>query len=153
MANLKDNSDNLNNNEDFSNNYIPGGFVLRPRCIKNSKISTATPCARETYELMVREATHQKIQYKGYWLDKGQLLTTQQELINKLQWLKGYTPMYYTKAQMKTAMKILRNLGLIDTKNVLHGTIITICNYEYYQRISNYEKTPENPNETPTNTP
>lgn len=102
---------------------------------------------------MIREATHQKIQYKGYWLDKGQLLTTQQELINKLQWLKGYTPMYYTKAQMKTAMKTLRDLGLIDTKNALHGTIITICNYDYYQRISNYEKTSENSNETPTNTP
>ena len=152
MANLKDNSDNLNNNEDFSINYIPGGFVLRPRCIKNSKISTATPCARETYELMVREATHKKIQYKGYWLHKGQLLTTQQELIDKLQWLKGYTPMYYTKPQMKTAMKTLRDLGLINTTKVLAGTIITICNYEYYQRISNYEKTSENPNETPMNT-
>ncbi len=151
MANLDINIDNVNSN--LNENFIPQGFVYLSRFLFKSKILPLTPCAREIFVMLLIEATHKQIFYKGYSLKKGELLITHKQLIQKLEWNIGYRKESYTNSQVKTAMNNLRDLGLISTLNKSIGVLVTICNYAFYQKAKNYEWTYKSSDEKLINPP
>lgn len=127
---------------------IPGGYVLKPRKIKNSDISDASPCTRETWDYLIREANHKPFKRGKFKLDRGQLFRSYDEILDDLCWYVGWRKERYTKNQMKQAMKFLRDTERITTSKKPGGVLITICNYSTYQDPSNYERTNEETKET-----
>jgi hypothetical protein len=123
---------------------IPGGYVLKPRCIANSEIATAPPHYREIWDLIIREANHADARYRGHFILRGQLFRTYEQLVESLHWYVGNRKEMYEPHLIKNGMAYLRKKGMITTKKKPGGVIITICNYDYYQTPQNYEKTNEN---------
>lgn len=122
---------------------IRGGYVLRPRKIQHSDISNASPCVRETWEYLIREANYESYKNGKFKLERGQLFRSYDQIINDLCWYVGWRKETYTKEQMKHTMKFLRDTGRITTTKKPGGVLINIVNYDYYQDPSNYERTNE----------
>lgn len=113
---------------------IPGGFILKARCIQQSEISHATPCTREVWDWLLMNAAHTDTKN----IKRGQLFIRYKEIIDGLSWKVGFRKMSYTNKQLETAMKTLRTMGMIVTTKVVMGVFITICNYDKYQDMRCY---------------
>lgn len=50
--------------------------------------------------------------------------------------------------ELRGVMKTLMKTAMITTMKVLHGTVITILNYDYYQTVGNYEFAYESRNDS-----
>lgn len=61
------------------------------------------------------------------------------EILDDLSWHVGYRKMRYPRHFCETAMKILRRWGMVTTMKTTRGFVITVCNYDTYQNIKNYE--------------
>lgn len=122
---------------------IEGGYYIKARKIKNSDIGHAPPHIREIWDYLLREANHSGKKKHGEVLERGQILTTYNEILEDLHWMVGWRKQKYSKAQCETAMKFLRthrrNGPMITTKKTTRGMIITILKYDYYQNPKNYE--------------
>ncbi|HNX66486.1 MAG TPA: hypothetical protein PKH02_06350 [Bacteroidales bacterium] len=129
---------------------IKGGYILQPRVIQESEISTAPPYVREIWSYLLREANSQEIRYNGHRVKRGQLFRSYAEIREALKWYIGWRRCIYTEMQTKKAMKFLRDTGRIDTRKELGGVLITILKYEYYQNPNNYERTKEGTKERAT---
>ncbi|MFP4086402.1 MAG: hypothetical protein ACLFUL_06370 [Desulfobacteraceae bacterium] len=133
-------------------NKIPGGYYIKARQIKDSDIAHAPPHVREIWDYLLREANHQGKKKHGFTLERGQLLTTYEDIQEALHWKVGWRKQKYTKWQCENTMKFLRkprrNGSMITTKKTTRGLIITILNYDYYQNPKNYESHKENHNES-----
>lgn len=133
-------------------NKIPGGYYIKARQIKDSDIAHAPPHVREIWDYLLREANHQGKKKHGFTLERGQLLTTYEDIQEDLHWKVGWRKQKYTKWQCENTMKFLRkprrNGSMITTKKTTRGLIITILNYDYYQNPKNYESHKENHNES-----
>lgn len=114
---------------------IKGGWLIQPRKIKESPIYKMPPCTREVWGYLLREAFFTD---KGN-IKRGQLPTKFDKIREDLSWVVGYRKEMYSRRQIEGAIEALRKVGAIVTTKVTHGTIITICKYDYYQRIENYE--------------
>jgi hypothetical protein len=126
---------------------IPGGYVLKPRKIKHSDISDASPCVRETWDYLIREANHKSFKRGKFEIKRGQLFRSYDEILDDLCWYVGWRKETYTKNQMKQAMKFLRDTERITTQKKPGGVLISVCNYSTYQDPSNYEQTTEETSE------
>jgi len=126
---------------------IPGGYVLKPRKIKHSDIADASPCVRETWDYLIREANHKSFKRGKFEIKRGQLFRSYDEILDDLCWYVGWRKETYTKNQMKQAMKYLRDTERITTQKKPGGVLISVCNYSTYQDPSNYEKTTEETSE------
>ena len=114
---------------------IPGGYVLKPRCIQHSNIAAAPPHVREIWDWILLNAN-----YKDHGkIKRGQLLTTYRDIKEGLAWYVGYRKETYKKHQCETAMKILTRENMITTAKTTRGLIITVLNYDKYQTPGNYE--------------
>lgn len=127
---------------------IPGGYILQPRCIDNSFIAGAPPHVREIWALLLRKANHKPRKVSGKLINRGQLWTSYNHIINELSWKVGYRKESYKKHHIETAMKLLTKETMITTTKTTRGMIVTICNYDYYQNPKNYETDSETDNET-----
>lgn len=132
---------------------IRGGYILKPRIIKESDISHAPPCVREIWDYLLREANSFDNTYKNFNIRRGQLFRTYSDIRDALSWNVGYRKVMYNESQTKKAMKALREAGRITTTKELGGVLITICNYDYYQNPKNYERTSEGTDESTTKEP
>lgn len=132
---------------------IIGGYILQPRIIDESDIMSCPPCTRETWFYLLREANHNDVKYRGNIVKRGQLFRNYQEIRDALSWKIGYRTERYSEDQMKKAMKHLRDTQRITTAKALGGVLITICNYDYYQDVKNYEGTSENTSRSTNNAP
>jgi hypothetical protein len=116
-----------------------------------SDIAHAPPHVREIWHYLIREANHSGKRKHGERLERGQVLTTYEEIIEGLHWMVGWRKERYTKHQCEIAMKFLRkprrNGSMITTRKTTRGLIITVCNYDYYQNPKNYESHMETDNE------
>ena len=137
----------------MDNNYIRGGYILKPRCIKDSWISKAPPVVRETWEWLLLNANHATVRYGGYSLNRGQLFCSYKDIREGLCWYIGYRKQMYSEDQMKHGMKTLMNNDMITSTKAPRGNIITICNYSRYQDPENYESTGRRIKAEPSNTP
>ena len=132
---------------------IPCGYILQPRCIKDSWIAHAPPVTRETWSYLLRNACFVEKKYNGFTLKRGQLFRSYQQIREDLRWYKGCTIERYTVDQMKHCMKALMNHQMITLTKAPRGNVITICNYDYYQDPGNYESTGERSSSPPANAP
>jgi len=130
---------------------IEGGYYIKARCIKHSFIAHASPCLRETFDYLLREASHTEKKYEGFTLKRGQLFRTYQEIRDDLSWKVGFRIKRYNEDAMKHTMKTLRDALMITLTKTPRGMIITVCNYDFYQDPKNYERANEHANEDPMN--
>jgi len=130
MSKIEKNNDN--------ENHIPNGYVMISRYLYEETISTLTPCARELYFHFIIYATHKFRNFNGIHLKQGQLLRSHRQLMQYLDWKSGYRTNVYSSSQVKTAMKNLKDIGLISTTNKPKGILITVNKYGIYQDPKNY---------------
>ena len=128
-------------------NTIPGGYVLKARCIENSAIAHAPPHAREAFDYFLR---------KAFWKDgdrckRGQLLTSYKTIQDDLRWYVGNRPMRYKRHEIETAVKLLARTGAITRARTTRGMIVTVCNYDLYQAWGSYENHSETDTKTTRN--
>ena len=128
---------------------ISGGYFIKARQIKNSFIAHASPCVREIWDYLLREANHSDEKHNGFVIKRGQLFRNYKEIRDDLSWFVGYRKEMYNESQTKHAMNILKKELMITTTKKPRGVLITICNYDFYQNPKNYERT----NERTTNEP
>lgn len=64
---------------------------------------------------------------------------TIQETIEATKWKVGYREEKLTKKQVWGVYEWLRAEDMIVTMKVTRGMIVSICNYDFYQNLSNYE--------------
>jgi hypothetical protein len=127
---------------------IKGGYILQPRIIQESDISVASPCIREIWTYLLREANSKENKYSGHTIKRGQLFRSYEDIREGTKWFVGWRKMTYNENATKSAMKFLRDTQRITTKKQLGGVMITICKYDYYQNPKNYEATNEETTET-----
>lgn len=119
---------------------IPGGFYIKARKIDNSIIAHCTPCTREVWDWLLRNANHKSRVVNGKLIERGQIFTDYNEIIEGLHWWEGFIKRSYKKSDMDTTMRTLRKATMITTRKTTRGVIITICNYDHYQNPKHYEK-------------
>lgn len=118
---------------------IIGGYYIKARCIEQSEVAHSSPCVRETFDWLLRRANHKDAKCYGRTIKRGQVLCTYQDIREGLHWKAGFRKITYTKWQCEEALKKLRRLAMVTTAKTTRGLIITICNYDYYQKPANYE--------------
>lgn len=114
---------------------ISGGYILQPRCVKDSDIAHAPPHVREIWFWMLREANHADTNV----CRRGQLVRTYSDIQEDLHWMVGWRKETYKKHHCEIAMKWLRKADMITTRKTTRGVLITIVNYDKYQDPANYE--------------
>lgn len=114
---------------------IPGGYILKARCISDSAVAHAPPHTREIFDYLLRRALFKD----GAWLKRGEASTSYADMQNDLSWFVGWRKERYSKSKCESAMKWLKKAGMITTRRTTRGFIVTICNYDKYQTPDNYE--------------
>jgi len=132
---------------------INGGYYIKARQIKDSWVSQASPCVRETWDYLLREANHKDAKYGGCEVKRGQLFRSFREIRDDLKWRVGYRFDRYSEDEMKHCMKLLRREGMITLTSTPRGNLITVLKYSLYQDPKNYESTNESTNEYTDGTP
>lgn len=132
---------------------INGGYVLKPRSIKDSWIAHAAPVVREVWDWLIMNANYREAKYNGFTVERGQIFCSYQEVRESLSWFVGYRKEMYSENQMKHAMKLLASNGMIQPAKQPRGILITICNYSIYQDSKNYESTTESTDDQPASEP
>lgn len=126
---------------------IKGGYYLKARKIQMSVIMRQPPHVREIWDWLIMNANHKDKKYNGFIVKRGQLFRSYRDILEGLSWYVGWRKMSYHENHAKTTMKILRKHGMITTKKALGGVLITIVNYDIFQKPENYENTTENTTE------
>lgn len=125
---------------------IPGGAILLSRKIFDSAISKKPPLYLNVWIYLLAHAQHRD--YKG--LKRGQLITSIPKIQEAMSWKVGYRSETPSKKQIFGILEWLRFPSegndegneaepMIVTTKVTHGLLITICNYDIYQTLANYE--------------
>lgn len=114
---------------------ISGGYYIKAKKIQSSDIAHMPPHVREIWDWLLMRAAYTN----GDKIQKGQVLTTYQDIRDALSWKVGYRTERYSKWDCEKAMKMLTKATMVTTTKTTRGLIITICNYNYYQNIKNYE--------------
>ena len=131
--------------------WIKGGYYVKARRIQESEIAHATPCIREVWDWLIMQCNHVPKKTCGTIIDRGQCLRSIRDIQDGLSWKSGYRKETYSKSQVEYALNWLRRGGygliagdhtdtpMVTTRKTTRGMIITVCNYDYYQRPENYE--------------
>jgi hypothetical protein len=117
---------------------ISGGYYIKARCIGDSEIAHQPPHYRELWDWLLANANHTDRKIYGKTIHRGQLHCTIDEIREGLHWHIGYRKQTYKKHDCENAMKWLTRAEMVTTAKTGRGTIITICNYDYYQNPDNY---------------
>jgi hypothetical protein len=117
---------------------VQGEYYIKARCIGDSYIAHASPCAREIWDYLLRKAAWCDQRYKGIALKRGQLLRSYQEIIDDLCWYSGCIKKTYTGDATDAAMRTLTDAGMVTRMRTVAGVLITICNYDKYQDPKTY---------------
>ncbi len=115
------------------------GYVLIARSLDESVIAHAAPCTRELFHLCIRRANFRDRQWGGRVIRRGQWATSYRDIQEALHWTVGFRKITYSKAQIEASMKMLRRGSMITTSKTTRGLLITVVNYDTYQRPDNYE--------------
>jgi hypothetical protein len=121
---------------------ISGGFILLSRKLLRSGIMTKPPLFIKAWVWMLLQAS-----FKDHGdLKRGQFFTSYQNMSKSLAYKVGYRTVRPTKRELERVTKYLTKVGAIVPMKVLHGMVITILNYSYYQNPKNYEGANERAN-------
>lgn len=117
------------------NRGIDGGCILLARRIQEGWISGAPPHVREIWLWILLNSN-----WKDHGdIKRGEVLTTYNQILDDLSWYVGFRKERYSKWNCETAMKLLMKHDMITTRRTTRGMIITVCNYDHYQDMDNYE--------------
>jgi hypothetical protein len=72
-------------------------------------------------------------------LKRGQFFTSYQRMCDAMAYKVGYRTVKPTLKEMRGVTKTLTKALMIGITKVIHGMVITILNYDYYQSLINYE--------------
>ena len=117
------------------------GYYLKSRSIVNSPIMRKPPYVREIWDWLLMNANYTDETIADLIIKRGQLLTSIKFIQESLHWLIGYRKEMYTENQVKKAIYILKDMGMITTETIKGKFIITICNYAIYQDKNFYSST------------
>ncbi len=123
---------------------IEGGYYLKARKIQESSIMHAPPHVREIWDWLLMKAMYRN----GSSLERGQILTSYDDIRRGLSWKVGYRTERYSKWDCEKAMKWLTKEQMITATKTTRGLVITVRNYDYYQNPNNYEDHTESHNGT-----
>jgi hypothetical protein len=129
------------------------GYYIRSRDLNTSFLYGKTPAAKLTYDYLLSKASHQKRIVEGKTFERGQCLARIDEIREALSWNRGWKKEMFTRDEIKTALRNLRDNSMIATRKTTRGMVITICYYEYYQDPKSYERTKETPDEDTSTAP
>lgn len=134
-------------------NHASGAFLVS-RSLFDSEIWVVKPSEYvKTWMYLIGMANHYGKTIDGYWCERGQYVCTYKELTKQLEYNIGFRRKKYHDSFMKHLMKYLRSSLMIDTVKVPRGMIVTMHNYDYYQKLIHYERTDERTDERTTNEP
>lgn len=114
---------------------IKGGYILQPRRVDDSDIMHDSPITRELWFYLIRKVNF----YDGDKYKRGSGYFTLSDIANDLHWYVGFRKMKYSKSQLTKALRRLHERNMIETTKEIRGVSVTICNYDYYQTLENYE--------------
>jgi len=123
---------------------IDGGYILIARKIFGCNIMSGPPLYFKLWVWMLNQAN---------WRDRdklvrGQFVTTIDEMRKAMSYKVGYRTSTPTKDEIRSAYEAFTKTTMITTTKTTRGMIITICNYEEYQKPENYEAHNETHHET-----
>jgi len=75
---------------------------------------------------MIISASHKEVKWKGFVLEKGQMIVGRKQLSFETG---------ISENSIRTCIKRLKSTSQITSKSTNKFSILTICNYEYYQSI------------------
>lgn len=138
---------------------ISGGAILVARKLNSSAIFEKPPLYLKVWLFLLTQAQHNN--YKD--LKRGQLYTSIPKIQKAVSWKVGYRTETPTKDQIFNVLEWLRkpresnhesneSTPMITTTKATHGMLITICNYNVYQTLENYESNSEPNDNNDTNT-
>ena len=122
---------------------IGGGYIIVARQLLNSGIYQKPHLYSKLWIWMLMEARFKDC--RG--LKRGQFFTSIDGMRNAMAYKVGYRTERPSRKEIRGVYDFLTKGTMIGTTKVTHGLIITICNYEFYQSIKNYEGHNEGPNE------
>jgi hypothetical protein len=128
--------------------HIPGGFILLSRKLLKSGIMGESALHLKLWVWMLLEASHKE---HGN-LKRGQFFTSLPRIQKAMSRKIGWRTEKFTENAIREVMKFLMKTAMIHRMKVLHGSVITILNYDYYQTVENYEFAYDSQNE-PQNEP
>lgn len=114
---------------------IPGGYILKARKTLSSNIMDKPPLWAKLWDWMLLKASHRD--HGG--LRRGQFVTTLDEARRAMSWRVGYRTESPTLEQVRNAVEGLAREGMVATARARGGTLVTVCNYAFYQDPKNYE--------------
>lgn len=114
---------------------IPGGYILKARKTLTSSIMDKPPLWAKLWDWMLLKASHRDCGA----LQRGQFVTSLEEIRRTLSWRVGYRVEAPTLDQVRNALEGLAREGMIATARARGGTLVTVRNYAFYQDPKNYE--------------
>ncbi|MBU1023486.1 hypothetical protein KKB99_04270 [bacterium] len=122
---------------------IQGGYILLSRKLLKSGIMDESPIHLKIWIWMLMQAS-----FKDHGnLKRGQFFTSYKKMQKAMARKIGYRTEKPTIKEIRGVMKFLMKVRMVGTMKVLHGTIITILNYDHYQNMINYKIRHEGHNE------
>ncbi len=101
----------------------------------SSEVMESSPLVFKLWLWMLLQAS-----FKNYGdLKRGQFFTRLKDIQKAMGYKVGFRTVRPTIKEIRGSMKVLMKGLMIGTTKVLHGMIITILNYDYYQNPENYE--------------
>jgi hypothetical protein len=114
---------------------IQGGYILLARKLLKSGIMEKPPLYLKLFIWMLLQASHTK---HGN-LKRGQFFTSYNRMCKAMAYKVGYRTVKPTIDEIRGVTKFLMKQLMITTTKTIHGMVVTILNYDHYQRIKNYE--------------
>jgi hypothetical protein len=129
-----------------NNAFIPGGFIIKARKIEESEIAHAAPAIREIWDWILMQCNHKD--NPALNIRRGQCVRKIADIQDGLHWFVGYRKETYSKTQCENALEWLRKRQMITTTKTTRGLIITVCKYDSYNKVENYEYNSEDGKKT-----
>jgi hypothetical protein len=120
---------------DGNQETIPGGFILLSRKLLKSGIMEESPLHLKLWVWMLMQAS-----FKDHGnLKRGQFFTSYKKMQKAMARKIGWRTEKPSIKEIRGVMKFLMKNLMVGTMKVLHGTVVTILNYDHYQNMANYE--------------
>jgi hypothetical protein len=114
---------------------IQGGYILLARKILKSGIMEKPQLYIKVWIWMLMQAN-----FKDHGnLKRGQFFTSYRRICDALAYKAGYRTVKPTIDEIRSVTKFLTKQLMITTTKAIHGMVITILNYDFYQCFQNYE--------------
>jgi hypothetical protein len=123
---------------------IQGGYILLARKLLKSGIMEKPQLYIKVWIWMLMQAS-----FKDHGnLKRGQFFTSYRRICDAMAYKAGYRTVKPTIDEIRSVTKFLTKQLMITTTKAIHGMVITILNYDFYQCFQNYEPRNESHDES-----